>query len=393
MKIALFTETLPTKFTSGVSVYTVELAKELLNLNHQVIIFAPRQKPTLPKSVQNITIHYIPTIPSTYPNFYLTVPFTLKILNAVRNFKPDIIHTQAPSFLGIDATIVSKILKVPCVSTFQTLFTEASYIKNVTKFKVGLKTLEKISWRYHKWFYNLQNGIFVSTPMLKQMLIDHRFNPSKIFIIPLAIDLSPVKVLKANEKLQIKQKYQLKSKVAVYSGRVSAEKNLDKLIRIWSQVVREYQECSLLIIGDGPFMTKLSKLISEYNLEEFIKPIGVVDHEILMSSGLLSVADFFVSTSISETFGLGALEATAHGLPVILYKSQGFCEFIKNEGIIVNLEDEIKFKETVLKFINEDNLRNNMGQNAAKLAKRFDTKVITKKTVNLYQNLIHRKSN
>jgi len=45
----------------------------------------------------------------------------------------------------------------------------------------------------------------------------------------------------------------LKKNVAVYLGRLSIEKNLDMLLKVWLKVVNKNKGATLLIIGDGNY--------------------------------------------------------------------------------------------------------------------------------------------
>lgn len=393
MKIAILADTLPGNFVSGAGVYNLELVKGLIGLHQEVLLFAPKQQFALPAEIKKSRIIYLPAIPSPYPGFKLIIPYTPKVLREIRKFKPDIIYSSAPSFLGIDGLATAKLLRIPSVSTFQTMFTDKKYIKLILKTHWGSKSLEKISWKYHRWFYGSQDGVLVSTPIMKQILVNKGISESKIHIIPLSTDLRHIKKLSKTKKEQLKKKYNLNENVALYMGRISQEKSLDELLLIWSKVVKKNSNVSLVMIGDGPYVKKLKSLISKLRLEEYVKPIGAIEHQKMMQSGILSLGDFFISASVTETFGLAMVEAMAHNLPVVLYKSQGIAEFIKDSGIICRKGDRQQFRDAILRLINEHDLRIKMGDESTRVALQFNTEEVIKNTLKLFQDIIEKKKN
>jgi 1,2-diacylglycerol 3-alpha-glucosyltransferase len=388
MKIAIFTEILPSEFVSGVAVYIVDLIAGLLAEGHEIIVFAPKGNYKIPAELHSIRIIKIPSVPTFYPDFKISIPYTSKVVTELIKEKPDIIHLQGPSFLGIDGLVASKMLGIPCVITFHTMFTDQKYIKNITKIRWGLGTLERISWGYHRWFYNSADSIFVSTPKIKKQLADHKFKSNKIKVIPLFTNFTTGKALPLKEKESLKRKYKLKEQVALYLGRVSQEKSLDLLLEIWQKLTQKRDNVSLFIIGDGPYLKELKKLAKQLDLDRSVVFAGQIEHQKLLDSGILGVGDVFVSASTTETFGLAGLEALAHGLPAVLVDAQGLCEFIDGAGIVCQRDDPQCFQKAVEQIFDNPQLQKKMSERAFTLAKSHDKENILTKVVESYQQTI-----
>lgn len=372
MRIVILGDSFP-PYISGVTTHCVELARWLLKFGHEVLILAPRQpegKKIVPPGLETAHIVYVRSFPTHYPNLRMCAPNMPNVLLQLRKFKPDIIDTQAPSFLGTDTLAAAKILQVPVVSTFHTLFTSREYLQMLLRInRVGV--FEKTSWAYHRWFYNSSDRVFVSTNGMQELLTTHGIGTNKIDIIPMLFEFDQVRLLSPDEIQKIKAHYGLKTKVALFVGRLSKEKALDKLVDIWAHVIKEHDDCSLLIIGGGPYETKLKERIAQAGIADHVVLTGTILHDELISSGIINVADVFVSASTSETFGLTGLEAMAHKVPTILAKSQGLNEIVDTSGFTCDPDDPSTFKQAILKLFADPELKMRMGEQARHIASEF----------------------
>ncbi|MCA9398094.1 glycosyltransferase, partial [candidate division WWE3 bacterium] len=330
MRIAISADSFPPLIT-GATTHTVELVRWLLHYGHEVLVFAPRFKnftaKDLPADLQAAKVIYMRSIPTHYHNARLSVPNSPKIFYYLQKFKPDVVDLQAPSFQGIDVMTVSKALQIPIAATFHTLFTSREYLEMIFRIK-RVQLLEKSSWSYHRWFYNSADSVLLSTQKLKELLIENGISQNKIEQIPILFNFDSATILSTEEITQKRNELGLKENVALFVGRISKEKALDVLLEAWKIVIAKSPESSLVIVGDGPYEQKFKHNAEEAGIIDSIVFLGRIENKELLSSGIMSVADVFVSASTSETFGLTGLEAMAHTLPVILADAQGLSEMI-----------------------------------------------------------------
>lgn len=388
MRIVILGDSFP-PYVSGVTTYCVELSKWLLKFGHEVLILTPNQngREVIPQGLEQAKIIYLPSIPTSYTNLRVCLPFTPRILLELRKFGADIVDAQAPSFLGIDALLSSKILKIPVVSTFHTFFASKEYLQMIFKLNhVGL--LEKTGWLYLRWFYNSSNRIFVSTNNMYKILVSHKIQANKIDVISLLLDIDKTKILTGSETAVLKKKYKLGKNVAVFVGRISKEKNFEYLINAWARVIKEEKDSNLLIIGGGIYENHLRKLADKAGVKDSVVMTGAIEHDTLLSSGILSACDVFVSGSTSETFGLTGIEAMAHKIPVVLVRSQGLCEIVDDSGFVCEPGDLDQFVRSILEIFHSPKLKIEMGEKARKIAEKFNGKEGTKTIIGKYQQII-----
>ena len=81
-----------------------------------------------------------------------------------------------------------------------------------------------------------------------------------------------------------------------------------------------------LIAGDGPERRRIQRCIHSFSLQDDVKLLGHVPHDMLRR--LFSIADLFVLTSKSEGIPLVLMEAIAAGVPVLAPNITGIPELV-----------------------------------------------------------------
>lgn len=109
-------------------------------------------------------------------------------------------------------------------------------------------------------------------------------------------------------------------------GRLAPEKHFENVFPAAKALRQAGIDFAWHVIGDGPERSKLEALIVENDLK---------DHVILEGSKTnpypyMKYADLFVHPSYVESQGLTVLEAMALGVPCVVTKSRGPCEFIED---------------------------------------------------------------
>lgn len=112
--------------------------------------------------------------------------------------------------------------------------------------------------------------------------------------------------------------------LAVYAGRLTAEKELPTAIMGWKALCRD---ATLLIVGAGPQEAKLRALAGPgVRVVPFVH-----DRELL--ADLYAAADLYLAPGPAETFGLSAHEAMACGTPVLSVDVGAVAEQVRRSGV------------------------------------------------------------
>lgn len=164
------------------------------------------------------------------------------------------------------------------------------------------------------------------------------------------------------------------SKSVIFVGRLSLQKDVHSLLRIWSIVHKRFPEWQLHIYGDRGEETEsivhaLEQISENIYLHE---PTSQIFDKYLDSSMLLS-------TSLYEPFGLVLPEAMSCGLPVVAFDCPyGPSEIITDgvDGFLIRNRDLQEFAQMVCLLIENQEMRLQMGRAGIQSARRYEASQI-----------------
>ncbi|GET29339.1 hypothetical protein SD074_15410 [Prolixibacter sp. SD074] len=139
---------------------------------------------------------------------------------------------------------------------------------------------------------------------------------------------------------------------------------IDILIRSFNQILKKNptQNLRLQIIGEGPEKENLQTLARSLNIEEYVDFLGKIDNsELPLYYNKFALT---VSPSISESFGVVAIEAMACECPVVVSDADGFSEVVKDTetGYIAPKKDIEATADAIQKLLDDSTLRARMGK-------------------------------
>lgn len=224
-------------------------------------------------------------------------------------------------------------------------------------------------------------------------------DPQKVTIIPPGVDTHhfyPMPQDEAKEAIGIPTK----DRMALFVGRIEPLKGVDILIRAMA-IVRK--TCAsfrcphyLVIIGGDPEedpdvmsaeMGRLQNLCQELGLDDIILFLGKRGQATLPY--YYAAAEVVVMPSYYESFGMVALEAMACGTPVIASHVGGLAHLIQDgtTGYFVPAQDPYALAEKLRRLFVDNELRSQLGAQAADYARDFCWESITAQMVDVYQDL------
>ncbi len=121
-----------------------------------------------------------------------------------------------------------------------------------------------------------------------------------------------------------------KDRVLLYVGRLSPEKNLPRLIKVFCKTFAPTEHIHLLLVGDGTQESTLRQQARESLCSSRIHFAGRKEGDDLYSHYLL--ADVFVLASCLERFGAVANEALIIGIPSVISTATGIRSMLSEES-------------------------------------------------------------
>lgn len=148
-------------------------------------------------------------------------------------------------------------------------------------------------------------------------------------------------------------------------GRVSHEKGMDIAVRACAKLVKDgFVNVCWWIVGDGPAMPEVKQAISESNMEEYVKLVGMK----VNPYPYIKQADLYVQPSRFEGNPMTIIEALILGQPVVSTNNKGAQEIIEDglTGILCQISVECITSEIENLMLDKEKL-NNFKKNVAKI--------------------------
>ncbi|MFZ2500671.1 MAG: glycosyltransferase family 1 protein [Minisyncoccia bacterium] len=251
---------------------------------YEVVVIEPGQFKTIPLLF--------------YPEIRLALFPRRRIAKVIKELQPDAVCLVTEGPLGWAARSVCLQRNIPFVSWYHTHL--QLYVD------MRLRGFMRPVYAYIRRFHSVATVTMVSTMSLKRELESTGFK--NLVIMPLGVD-TKLFVRNPNPPLP-----PLPKPVFAYFSRIAPEKSPEEFLKLKLPGTK-------LVIGDGPSRVSLERKYGKEN-----KFVGYKRGQELVD--WLSLTDVFVFPSMTETFGLVALEALACGVPVAAHDVMGPCDVI-----------------------------------------------------------------
>jgi glycosyltransferase involved in cell wall biosynthesis len=214
--------------------------------------------------------------------------------------------------------------------------------------------------------YKYANGIIAQTQIAKEIMFI-RTKHKNITVLGNPFHINAVNSIRPRKN------------IILTVGRMIKSKQHSQLIRIFKSLPKSDWE--LHFVGDGPERDNLKKIVKELGLSSKVYFHGNQKN----INEYYNSSKIFAFTSNSEGFPNVIGEAMCNGaVPVCYNFIAGATDLVNNNknGIVLALDDEISFKEGLLKLINNENILNAYRIDALKNMRKFDIQTIGVKYLN-----------
>ncbi|OGC50743.1 hypothetical protein A2716_01755 [candidate division WWE3 bacterium RIFCSPHIGHO2_01_FULL_40_23] len=390
MKIAFFTDTFLPQI-NGMATSIANFAYGLGKNGHKVLIFVPKVKGINRQEfrAKNVKIVHLPSMPAfIYPEFRLSFLGLPIVLREVSKFRPDVIHLQTPFLVGLDALLSAKIFKIPLVGTIHIYLTTPEHMSGwVINKRLVNKNISDALLKAAKFFFDACEVSTCPSKVLIKDLIKTGYK-SNVEYLPNPVVKTKFPKLNESEIRKLKKKYNLKEKVILHFGRLSEEKKVEVVIEAFSEVLKEKSNVSLLIVGDGPKKEELEKKVKDLGLSKNVVFTGFIEHEKLISGGLINLSDVFVTACEMENNPMVVLEAMSAGLPIVGVRKAGLVELVKDNGYLVRAGDVKAMSQKIVEIVSNSDLSLKLGQKSLEYSDKFSVEKLTEELEGLYQKAI-----
>ena len=329
MRIAVVTETYPPE-VNGVAMTLGRVVDGLQARNHQIQLIRPRQRADdTPQPTATLTEHLQRGIPlPRYDGLKMGLPAKTALTRLWTLHRPDVVQIATEGPLGWSALAAAGKLRLPVASDFHTNF--HSYSSHY-----GLGLLRRAIVAYLRKFHNKAAVTLVPTEGIRRELAASGYD--NLEIIGRGVDTRLFHPGRRDPALRARWGVAPDDTVALYVGRLAAEKNLALVFRAYDTMREAHAPTRLVLVGDGP----------ERAAWQAKRPdavfCGTQTGETLAAH--YASGDVFLFPSLTETWGNVTIEAMASGLAVVAYDCAAAEEVIRHgeNGLKAAPEEALSF--------------------------------------------------
>jgi glycosyltransferase involved in cell wall biosynthesis len=188
--------------------------------------------------------------------------------------------------------------------------------------------------------------------------------------------------------------YNIKDPFLLYVGNAYPHKNLEGLIDVFLELIKNNSDSRLVLVGKEDYFYKRIKeyaeaknLWKENDLEnsKVIFPGYVPDAKLEI---LFKRARVYVFPSFYEGFGLPPLEAMAKGCPVVSSNKTCLPEVLGDAAIYFNPGDREEMKSQIEKVISDENLRQELIKKGLEQVKKYSWWEAARETLKVYKEVL-----
>jgi N-acetyl-alpha-D-glucosaminyl L-malate synthase BshA len=153
--------------------------------------------------------------------------------------------------------------------------------------------------------------------------------------------------------------------VLIHSSNFRPIKRVADVVHILA-AVRKQVPATLILVGDGPERAATEALCKKLELDSAVRFLGMQ----LDVQKVLQDSDVFLLPSVTEGFGLAALEALSCGVPVVASRVGGVPEVVEDgkSGLLCEAGDVEQMAAAVLRILRDAPLHRRMSQAARRSA-------------------------
>tara|TARA_A100001011_G_C14297879_1_gene839302 strand:- start:83 stop:1216 length:1134 start_codon:yes stop_codon:yes gene_type:complete len=360
----------------GSGVVATELGLDLSKKGHEIHFITYQQ----PVRIQNLTpnIHFHEVHVPDYDLFKYQ-PYELalssKIVDVVKKHKIDVLHVHYAIPHAYAAYMGKKMLAddgihIPMITTLHgtdiTLVGSHPFYKKAVQFSIN----------HSEYVTAVSHSLKTDTERLFGIEKD-------IEVIPNFIDLNKFKFKDVPcEKGQIAPDDQL---IITHISNFRPLKRIIDILKVFKKV-NEKLNVKLLMVGDGPEKVRAVRYSKANGLDTSVLFLGM-SNEI---DEILCFTDLFILPSEQESFGLAALEAMAHGVPVVCSDVGGLPEVVEDgfSGYLCPVGDIGTMTERSIYILEDPERHKQFKRQAYQSSQKYDINKIVSHYESLYQKAL-----
>lgn len=298
------------------------------------------------------------------------------VRNLVKNSPPDVIH--AHDWLTIEAGVIAKEVS------------GAPLIINVhaTEYDRSGESLgNPLIHEIEQHGFLMADRIIAVSHLTKQIIVDnYHIPPDKIEVVYNSIDIDTIPACEYDESTYRYLEDLKKDDYTIVgtTARLTVQKGLTYFIRAAAEALDQYDKLAFFVFGNGELRDELIEQAAELGISDKMVFVGFVRGKKFRDA--FSLMDVFVMNSISEPFGVTALEAAHYNTALMISNQSGVSEIL-NSIMKFDYWDTNKIASQIIEIAKSPELKESMKQKAKDEYLRISWIDIAKRFIEIYGEL------
>jgi glycosyltransferase involved in cell wall biosynthesis len=379
MNILMMTNTY-VPHVGGVARSVAAFTSELRRFGHRVVVVAPEYGDDYDDKEDTIRIPAIQNFNGS--DFAAIIPIPGLLEAHLKDFEPDIVHSNHPFLIGSTAVRVATRHSVPLVYTQHTMFEQYTHyvpldLPKMNQFVVSLCT----------GYASLADKVIVPSNSIARVLLDRGVR-TPIETVPTGVFLDEF-AQGDGQTVRSSQGIPDEAFVVGHVGRLAPEKNLVFLSEAVSGLLRDEPDTHFLVVGYGSSEKEMREIFARHQVQDRVHFLGKKCGQELIDA--YHAMDVFAFSSKSETQGLVLIEAMAAGMPAVALDATGVRDVLDDgtNGHLLAHEETETFSDVLKKIYHlPQDKRQSLVDGARQTAEEFSMHNCASKMALTYQQTL-----
>jgi glycosyltransferase involved in cell wall biosynthesis len=369
MKIAMIGWEYPPFKVGGLGTHCYGLTRSLADKNVSIDFYMPKTKHKLSSDKSNLNIIEVgeteifpydrPESKELAGQFFESVYRYNDLL--VQHVKGDYDLIHCHDWLTMKAGVALKEkMRIPLVLT------------------VHSTEYDRSGWLYpNDWFINIEKEgmekadiIIAVSHFTKRVIIEkYGITPEKITVVHNA-----VYPIGESEKKNL----------VLFLGRLTIQKGPEFFLKAAKKIL-EHEDTRFVVAGIGDMLPRLINQAVDLGISNRVIFTGKLTEEEVKH--IYKISSVYIMPSVSEPFGITALEAISAGTPTIVSKTAGVSE-VFNNCLKVDFWDTDEMANKVIALLRYNALRKTMSEHSKKEIELFTWNRVAERTIDVYRGVI-----
>jgi L-malate glycosyltransferase len=359
----------------GSGVVATELGKMLAEKGHEIHFISSSLPFRLKRMYHNIHYHQVEVNQYSvfqYPPY--DIALASKMAEVVKREKLDLLHVHYAIPHAVCAILAKQMVNhhLKVVTTL--------HGTDITVLGYDPSLIEAIK-------FGIEKSDIVTA--VSDALVDQTYeliNPDKS--IETVYNFIDERVYQKSETPHLREEFEIKDeeKVIIHVSNFRPVKRVQDVIKTFAKIA-DAMPAKLLLVGDGPEMTTVCKLVKQLALTDSVLFLGKQDN----LEELYSISDLMLLLSEKESFGLVVLEAMACGVPCIGTNVGGIPEVISdgNTGYLCEIGNIEEISSRAIAILKNKELHQLFSEQAVSVVRnKFRAQTIVEEYEKIYYTLL-----